>query len=245
MWRLLSPKDSDDPIDEIIDILMACTSLLEQMDDVRSTSDAEQLMQQCGDLNMQTTVWYDKLESIHGKPLYTKIPDETSVPRSQTSRNILPERYEFSALEVAESHMLCWTAMLIMYSIFHRLEVQKELLHPGYTSDNEEAETFLKGAQHYATQICLGVSYFLQPHMHILGGHNLLFPVSMASQLFHINGLHAQYQWCQEVFAALEATGLGLASVLQGTPWSRYKEISGSTTVAVEAGDSPGEGDDI
>jgi hypothetical protein len=238
MWRFLSPKDSDDPVDEIIDILMTCTSLLAQMEEVRSTYDADQLMQECWDLNMQTMVWYDKLESIHGKPLYTKVPDETNVPRCQSSRNLLPERYEFVALEVAESHMFCWTAMLMMYSLFHRLEAQKEHLPPGYASDKGEAETFLKGAQYYAIQICLGVGYFLQPHMHILGGHNLLFPVSMASQLFHINGLHEQYQWCQEVFAALETTGLGLASVLQGTPWSRYKENADSAVaVAVESED--------
>jgi len=237
MWRFLSPKDSDDPVDEIIDILMACTGLLEQLSNVRSTHDADQLMQQCWDLNIQTTLWYNKLESIHGKPLYTRVPDETNIPRCLSSRNILPERYEFPALEIAESHMLCWAAMLIMYSLFHRLEAQKETLPPGYTADKEEAEIFLKGAQYYATQICLGVGYFLQPHMHILGGHNLLFPVSMASQLFHINGLHDQYQWCQEVFAALENTGLGLASVLQGTPWSKYKETDSSTAVVVEAED--------
>jgi hypothetical protein len=226
MWRFLSPRDSDDPIDEIIDILMACTSLLAQEDEIQSTYDAEQIIQQCWDLNMQTLTWIDKLELIHGTPLYTRVPDESNITRSQSSMRILPERYDFIALEVAESHMLCWTAMLIVYSLFHRLEMHKEHLPPGYASDKEEAETFLKGAQYYATQICLGVGYFLQPHMHILGGHNLLFPVSMASQFFLINGLQDQYQWCQEVFVALESNGLGLASVLLGTPWSRYKEIS-------------------
>ena len=232
MWRFISPKDPDDPIDEIIDILMACTSLLEQEDELQYTHDADQLIQQCWDLNTQTMAWNDKLELIHRKPLYTRVPDETKVTRIPSSKDILPERYDFITLEVAESHMLCWTAMLIMYSLFHRLEMYKKHLSPGYTSD-KEAEPFLKGAQYYATQICLGVGYFLQPHMHILGGHNLLFPVSMASQFFLINELHDQYQWCQEVFVALEADGLGLASVLLGTPWSRYKESS-PPVIAIE-----------
>lgn len=233
MWRFLSPKDSDDPIDEIIDILMACTSLLEQEDELQSTYDADLLIQQCWDLNTQTMAWVDKLELIHSKPLYTRVLDETTVTRTPSSRSILPERYEFINLEVAESHMLCWTAMLIMYSLFHRLEMYKTHLSPGYTS-GKEAELFLKGAQYYATQVCLGVGYFLQPHMHILGGHNLLFPVSMASQFFLINEMQGQYQWCQEVFVALEADGLGLASVLLGTPWSRYKESS-PPVIAIEA----------
>jgi hypothetical protein len=82
-------------------------------------------------------------------------------------------------------------------------------------------------AELYTDQICRGVGYFVQPHMHILGGHNLLFPVSMAAQFFYRNDIHDRYLWCQEVFASLESLGLGLAHVLQGTPWSKYKSGSG------------------
>lgn len=224
MWRALSSSiDSNDPIDEIIDILMGCTSLVEQMDAVRWEQDVQNVMLSCWTLRAKTKAWYGRLESIHGSPLYTNTPDEANIPRTDSSNHVFPERYEFAALEVAEAHMLYWAALLMIYSLLHGLELQKEFFRQS-SSSKEDSDMYQKGAEFYANQICRGVGYFIQPHMHILGGHNLLFPVSMASQFFHRSGLHDPYQWCQEVFASLESSGLGLASVLQGTPWSRYKE---------------------
>lgn len=88
---------------------------------------------------------------------------------------------------------------------------------------SKESELYMEESEFYADQICRGVAYLIQPDMHILGGENLLFPVAMAAQFFHGNGFHDKYEWCQEVFIALESLGIGLSHVLQGTPWSDYK----------------------
>lgn len=231
MWRVLSSSiGTNDPLDEIIEILMECTSLVEQVEGMQSEQDAQQLMNSCWNLRVHTRTWYAKFESIHGTPLYTATPDEGSIPRSDASKKIFPERYEFTSLEIAETHMLYWAALLIIYSLFHGIELQKEWFSQD-RCPNKESGFFLNSAELYANQICRGVGYFIQPHMHILGGHNLLFPVSMASQFYYRNDFHDQYQWCQEVFVALESTGLGLAKVLRGTPWSTYKEVGSPESV--------------
>lgn len=209
-------------MDEIIDILMGCTSLVEQMDAVQSEQDAQNAIMSCLALRAEAKAWYGRFELIHGRPLYTTTPDTTNILQAGFPNPVFPERLEFAAIEVAEGHMLYWAALLIIYSLLHGLELQKEFFRQG-SSSKGQAAMFQEGAEFHANQICRSVAYFIQPHMHILGGHNLLFPVSMASQFFHRSGLHDQYQWCQEVFASLESSGLGLASVLQGTPWSRYK----------------------
>lgn len=234
MWRVLTSSiESNDPIDEIIDILMECTSLVEQMDAVRCERDTHNLTVSCLTLRSATKAWYARLEAMHEPPLYTVIPDKIKIPRLDPSKLTFPERYEFKSLEVAEAHMLYWTALLMIYSLLHGNELQKKRFRQGAFSPADSA-LYQSGAEFYANQICQGVGYFIQPHMHILGGHNLLFPVSMASQFFHRNGMPDQYQWCQEVFSSLESIGLGLANVLHGTPWSRYKEKKSETPV-VEA----------
>lgn len=133
--------------------------------------------------------------------------------------------------------MLYWTASLIIYTLFQEIERRVEFsqtilavpqsLNPVHVTRHGESSPFMKNAELYTDQICRGVGYFVQPQMHILGGHNLLFPVSMAAQFFYRNEIEDRYLWCQEVFAFLESLGLGLAHVLQGTPWSRYKSGSG------------------
>lgn len=204
-------------------MVMGCTSLVEQTDSVQGERDIERVMQSCWTLRAETKAWYGRLESLHGKPLYTNTPDDVNIPRADPTNPVFAERYEFIALEVAEAHMLYWAALLIVYSVLQGLELSKDMFRPG-ASRKEQSDMFENCAAYYSNQICRGVGYFIQPHMHILGGHNLLFPVSMASQFFHRHGLVNEYQWCQEVFASLESSGLGLASVLQGTPWSTYKE---------------------
>lgn len=231
MWRVLTSSiDSNDPVDEIIDILMGCTSLVEQMDAIRCEQDSHNLTVSCWTLRSETKAWYARLEAIHGSPLYSVTPDDVKIPRLDASNRVFPDRYEFTALEVAEAHMLYWAALLMIYSLLHGNELQKEFFRQGASSPADSA-MYQSGAEFYANQICKGVGYFIQPHMHILGGHNLLFPVSMASQFFHRSSMPDQYQWCQEVFASLESSGLGLANVLQGTPWSRYKEGQSETPV--------------
>ncbi|KAJ5183429.1 hypothetical protein N7492_001045 [Penicillium capsulatum] len=235
MWRALSPTmSSDDPIDEIIDILMECTVLVEKISSSPPESEVQRLELACWSLRHQIQAWYRRLQGSSLGKLYTPNSDLTEVPLSPSAKSTFPHTFHFVALDVAEAHMLCWTALLILSSFFHRIECQREYqpqavyaLSPvsedAKSDDQRRSEYFLQEAEFYANQICRSVGYFIKPHMNILGGHNLLFPVSMAAKFFYGNHFDDKYQWCQEVFAVLDSIGLGLANVLQGTPWSRYK----------------------
>lgn len=235
MWQVLSPAvGCNDPVDEIIDILMKCTTLVENMGTAKTRLEADRLEASCWNLKRQTEAWYKRLQATSPEPLYTLTSNITGIPLlNSTTKNLFPHTFKFADLDIAETHMLCWTALLIMSTFFYDAERRKEAAAQALVTtpvsddasadDLKGSELFMKEAEFYANQICRGVGYFVQPHMNILGGHSLLFPVAMTSQFFHLNGFKEKYQWCQEVFAALEATGLGLASVLLGTPWSRYK----------------------
>jgi hypothetical protein len=241
MWQsLTSCTDSHgwaDQVDEIIDILMSCTLFFEYIDNLCSGHDTRQLMNLCNHLKRQTESWYARQQSVSSNPLYTTIPNKADIPRSHITKSLFPETYNFASIEIAEAHMLYWAASLIIYTLFQEIERRGESSHTVFDgshssnhiplSEKGKPNSFMKTAELYTDQICRGVGYFVQPHMHILGGHHLLFPVSMAAQFFHRNDIQDRYIWCQEVFASLESLGLGLARVLQGTPWSRYK--SGST----------------
>jgi hypothetical protein len=232
---MLTPLGKDnDLIDEIIDILMHCTVLVELVGCARSERETRRLKKLCWRLKQRIDSWYERLRSLFGDPLYTSIPDETDISRSKRSKRIYPYRYQFPAVEIAEAHSLYWAAQLITYSLLFGLELlggsfaQHEIplsLHSTSSSNtnSKEAELYMEESEFYADQICRGVAYLIQPDMHILGGENLLFPVAMAAQFFHGNGFHDKYEWCQEVFIALESLGIGLSHVLQGTPWSDYK----------------------
>lgn len=241
MWQsLTSGTDSHgwaDPDDEIIDILMSCTPFVEYIDNVRSGHDTMQLMKLCNRLKQKKESWYARLKSTSPSPLYTTIPNKADIPRSHVTKSLFPQTYHFASIRTAEAHMLYWAASLIIYTLFQEIERREESSHTAFVepqnshsshiSDQGDSNSFMKSAEFYTDEICRGVGYFVQPHLHILGGHNLLFPVSMAAQFFYRNDIQDRYLWCQEVFASLESLGLGLAHVLQGTPWSKYKSGSG------------------
>ncbi len=239
MWQsVTSCTDSNgwaDPVDEIIDILMSCTFFVEYIDNVRSGHDTMQLMKLCTLLKQQTKSWYERLKFTSRSPRYTTIPNKAEIPSSDVTKSLFPDTYHFATIETAEAHMLYWTASLIIYTLFQEIERREQASVVFVDSQNSNSSdipghdrpcSFTKPAELYADEICRGVGYFVQPHMHILGGHHLLFPVSMAAQFFYRNDIQDRYLWCQKVFAYLESLGLGLAHVLQGKPWSKYKSGS-------------------
>lgn len=228
MWKVLSPPRADDPIDEIIDILMECTVLVEKAGSVRSEQDLFDVRYLCHELECQAQSWHTRLISASEYPLYTLVPENSGIPRSKARNAVFPERYEFISVDIAEAYMLYWAALLAIFSILYEFECRMTGYHNA--DDKKESISFFDDALFYADQICRGVGYFVQPHMHILGGHNLLFPVAMSSQFFHGNGFHDRYDWCQDVFATLESMGLGIASVLQGTPWLTYNSGESEST---------------
>ncbi|KAJ5630010.1 hypothetical protein N7528_003667 [Penicillium herquei] len=233
MWRYLSPPKPDDPLDEIIDILMECTILIEEAGCVRCEQDAANVIQSSYKLKYHAQSWHNLLMATSEDPLYSLVPDESQAARLKTKSKVFPEKCEFISIDMAEAFMLYWTAMLVINSILYEFDLQNSSQgndepDPDTSINQKSPEmeiTSLAGqdALFFADQICRGVGYFVQPHMHILGGHNLLFPLPMSSQFFHRHGFYDRYEWCQDVFATLESMGLGLANVLQGTPWLTYE----------------------
>lgn len=221
----------DDSIDDLIDILLTCTELVERMAQVQSINDATKVIQFCLHVKWQTEAWDGHLRAKCGSIPFITTPGSKNSTRSVPSKTIFSEVYQFAAPDIAEAYMLYWTALLIIFSVLHGAELWRQFDPSGSDEDkttyHQNATLFLQSAEYYANQLCRGVGYFIQPDMHILGGHSLLFPMAMVSQFFYRHGYNDRFQWCQEVFTALETVGLGLANVIHGTPWDRYKAGEG------------------
>lgn len=197
------------------------------MAQVQSVNDATQLVQFCLDVKRQAESWEERLQAKHEYALFTTTPAKANTPSSTLNPTVFSEAYHFVAPEIAEAYMLYWSALLMIFSVLHGAELWRQSDPHG--SDEEKVAyrrsvmLYSQNAEFHANQICRGVGYFIQPDMHILGGHSVLFPMAMTSQFFHRNGFHSRFEWCQEVFASLEKVGLGLAHMIKGTPWDRYK----------------------
>ena len=229
---LSQPTETLELLDEIIGVLMECTVMIEGVYCARSEDAVQETIISCLKLKQEAQLWYERLKSTNEGPLYTLMPDEANIHHSSMTKLLFPERCEFASVDLAEAHMLYCTALLIISSLFYEVERRKECNQRSPSDDPglEHCATYcdkgsgplLKESKFYADQICRGAGYFIQPHMHILGAHHLLFPLTMAAKFFYGNGFGDRYHWCQEVLTVLGNTGIGLASILQGTPWSKY-----------------------
>ncbi|KAJ5245970.1 hypothetical protein N7468_000953 [Penicillium chermesinum] len=165
MWKSVSPAD-DQPMEQIIDILMECTGLVEDTSNIQSENDARRIVESGQRINKKIADWYESFETNALGRLYTRM--STRSDKRPNTRPIFPERYEFATVEVAESHMLYWAASLMIQTLLYEFERQREDSRDEYShqasQSNVEAHrtsaTFLGGAKFYAGQICHGVGYF-------------------------------------------------------------------------------------
>ena len=197
------------------------------MAQVQSVNYAARLIECCLNVKQQADSWEERLQAQHENALFTTTTAKTNTSPSISSTALFSESYQFAAPEIAEAYMLYWSALLVIFSVLHGAELWRLSDANGSAEQKmayqQRAALFSRNAEFHANQICRGVGYFIQPDMHILGGHSVLFPMAMTSQFFHRNGLKSRFEWCQEVFASLEKIGLGLAHIIQGTPWDRYQ----------------------
>lgn len=170
-------------------------------------------------------------------------------------RTAVPEIFfshplNFPSLTCAESHLIYWTTLVLLYPLINQLlgflglgpsqcRSPASSKSPCYPSSIEIAETETRGEQAatdaqnqvdfialtdvYATEVCRAAAYCLQPSMKALGGQMLLAPLSQSTQFFQVEQSIEKIKWCQSVFMHLPQVGFAIGVFLKDMVWPQYR----------------------
>ncbi|KAL3463393.1 hypothetical protein BJX64DRAFT_120231 [Aspergillus heterothallicus] len=251
IWR--STSDSSlryDPIDEFIDLLAKCSTIMEKVDGIFLSLGPEsrehglagdRILQDCLKLEEDLHRTCLSMQGKLGTP-GTLFPSATPHGdfRESLETDLFPGAFDFPSLTCAESHMVYWASLVLLYPLIGEIlsvldaPVQDVPVPVYYGSTNGAQDSGISPsadvnsaytalAEYYAGEICRSVSYCLQPDMKTLGAQLLLAPFSQCVQFFHVEGPAAKLRWCQGVLMALENLGLGLAPFLKDMVWPQYR----------------------
>lgn len=210
---------------------------------------------QAGDQLLRTCLEFEEelhqaCASLQQKLGHPKVATPDAVPRGDfrdaLNTDLFPSTLEFASLTCAESYLIYWTILNLLYPLIGELTLildgpPRDVPVPIYyespdggtakrvtktlTADNPSAYTAL--AEHYAGEVCRSVFYFIQPEMKTLGAQLLLAPLSQCVQFFHVEGLTTKLRWCQSVLTVIPHLGLDIAPLLKDMVWPQYRNAQG------------------
>ncbi|KAL3496644.1 hypothetical protein BJX62DRAFT_103325 [Aspergillus germanicus] len=245
-------SDSDsrtraDPIDEFIDQLAECSAIMEEIDRFlfsqptkTDSPTGDRLLQDCLRLEEDLHETCLSMQRKFGTPIASS---PGAIPhggfRESLDTDLIPAALEFPSLSCAESHMVYWATLVLLYPLIGELlsvlGIPVGVVPvPAYYGSTNAADSvvfpradvhsaYTALAEYYADEICRSVPYCLQPDMRTLGAQLLLAPFSQCVQFFHVEGPTAKLKWCQDVLTVLERLGLGIAPFLKDMVWPQYR----------------------
>lgn len=264
-WRYNIPTRSNEPgdkntfppepIDIFIDILIECTALIEEVDTfldqgyvVRgSRRVGERLLHSCLSLENKLHNTCNWMQVKFGVP--SPLPRDASIIkvfRTAIPEDFFPQPLNFPSLSCAESHLIYWTTLVLLYPLINKLF---DFLSPDpsqsgspvstasscYPSigtvenstppltDKQNRVDFITLTDIYATEVCRAAAYCLQPSMKALGGQLLLAPLSQSTQFFQVQQSSEKIKWCQAVFMYLPQVGFAIGVFLKDMVWPQYR----------------------
>lgn len=247
-----------EPVDDILDSLVECSELLEQVDCVIQFGDpysqedinaAEALLNRCSILKDHLDSNFSDMQRKLGTPWSTPHQSpfwsdlDPSIPTY-----LFPDAIEFPALTCAESHLLYWTIFILLYPLIDQLyaflgrlydnssltlwivpSIRSESQSP-LSADSLLPVDLLKVAEHYADLICCSAKSLIRPETKSLGVQMLLAPFSQTTQFYHSQVLTEKHKWCQSVFMLFPGLGFGIAPFLKDMIWPQYEAATKKTS---------------
>lgn len=165
--------------------------------------------------------------------------------RTAVPKDFFPQPLNFPSLTCAESHLIYWTTLVLLYPLINQLF---DFLGPGPSQSRNSASTsscypsiesaetltppstdtqnrvdFIALTSVYATEVCRAAAYCLQPNMKALGGQMLLAPFSQSTQFFQVEQSSEKIKWCQAVFMYLPQVGFAIGVFLKDMVWPQYR----------------------
>ncbi|KAL4907294.1 hypothetical protein BDW74DRAFT_122842 [Aspergillus multicolor] len=263
LWRNSNLHGDEDinPIDEFINLLAKCSAIMEQVDRyIFSLPESFEKASRTGNQLLHTCLKFE--ESLHqafismqqklGQPKVS--PVSLGGFRDTLKTDLFPETLDFPSLTCAESHLVYWATLILLYPLIGELysvlgKPPSDFPVPMYydstnggtanrtteTSSADTAVAYTALAEHYAGEICRSVLYFIQPDMKTFGAQLLLAPLSQCVQFFHVEGSNAKLKWCQDVLGMLAHLYLGIAPLLKNMVWPQYRDAQGRRLSAPKA----------
>ncbi|KAJ5678729.1 hypothetical protein N7462_006973 [Penicillium macrosclerotiorum] len=251
------------PVDDILDLIIKCSELIEQIDVLihhgvprllQDQNTAKVLLSRGLSLRDQLDYSYGEMQEKLGTPwssphqssFWTDL--DHSIPQYLFSSVI-----EFPSLTCAESHLLWWTTFILLYPLINDLLIflgrsrnSVSLTIWDVTSLDREIpshviwpsgspESLVDVAEHYADLICRSAKFLVQPETKAMGAQILLAPFSQATQFFHSQGATEKHRWCQSVFMVLPRLGFGIAPFLKDMIWPKYEAATGKKVSSPES----------
>ncbi|OJJ62423.1 hypothetical protein ASPSYDRAFT_1167762 [Aspergillus sydowii CBS 593.65] len=253
-------QEEPDPVDQFIDLLAKCTATIEQVDRFVVAQPASpgkafqtggQLLRACLKLEENLHQTCISMQQKLGLP---RICTRRSFPQGDFRNTLRTELFapplQFASLTCAESHMLYWSSLILLYPLIGELyfiidgpDINSPVPIHYYSANGESPPSgtttitttlsddvhtaYTALAEHYANEICRSVLYCIQPDMKTLGAQQLLAPLSQSLQFFHVEGLTSKLRWCQNVLTVLSHMGLGIAPFLKDMVWPQYRSAQG------------------
>ncbi|RDW70609.1 Zn(II)2Cys6 transcription factor domain-containing protein [Aspergillus mulundensis] len=262
LWRNSNSNEDDnlDPIDEFINLLAKCSAIMEQVDCYifnlpenfeKASRTGNQLLHTCLKFEEDLHQVFLSMQRKLGQPRVSPVP--LGGFRDSLETDLFPEPLNFPSLTCAESHLVYWATLILLYPLIGELysvlgKPSSDFPVPLYYDSNggtadrateiSSADTtaaYTALAEHYAGEICRSVFYFIQPDMKTLGAQLLLAPLSQCVQFFHVEGLTAKLKWCQGVLTMLANLSLGIAPLLKNMVWPQYRDAQGRRLSASKA----------
>ena len=241
-----------EPIDEFIDILVECSTLLEKVDHFleygnggpeQTRRAGELLLHSCLSLEEKLHNTCVKMQAKLGVP--TPLPQNARILkefRSAIPKDFFPEPLQFPSLTCAESHLIYWTTLVLIYPLIDQLldflgssespvpsisefypSIENKPTTAYRTPSPQTSVDFSALTDVYASEICRSVAYCLQPNMKALGGQMLLAPLSQSTQFFQVQESIQKTKWCQAVFMYLSQIGFAIGFFLKDMVWPQYR----------------------
>lgn len=207
----------------------------------------ERLLHSCLSLEDRlhnTCIW---MQAKLGVP--SSLPRDASILkgfRTAVPKDFFPRPLNFPSLSCAESHLIYWTTLVLLYPLINQLF---DFLSPDFSqsgspvstaspcypsietvetptppaADTQNRADFIALTDVYATEVCRAAAYCLQPSMKALGGQLLLAPLSQSTQFFQVEQSSEKIKWCQAVFMYLPQVGFAIGVFLKDMVWPQYR----------------------
>lgn len=236
--------------------MIECTALIEEVDTLLdqgyvargSRRVGERLLHSCLSLEDKlhsTCIW---MQAKLGVP--SPLPRDASTLkgfRTAVPNDFFPRPLKFPSLSCAESHLIYWTTLVLLYPLINQLfdflgpdsgqsgspvstaspcypsiETVENPTPPAADTQNRVVD-FIALTDVYATEVCRAAAYCLQPSMKALGGQLLLAPLSQSTQFFQVEQSSEKIKWCQAVFMYLPQVGFAIGVFLKDIVWPQYR----------------------
>ncbi|KAL4779164.1 hypothetical protein BJX76DRAFT_352042 [Aspergillus varians] len=211
-WGCLNLVREASPIDKLFGMVGDCAAVRRDLANATRLNgpEREASLQSVGHRLIELKNLQADWNRLHGSSFSANYRGrDTGNPRPlEKDTGLTP--HEFEDLNTAKTCVLFG----IVSTVTLRLIYQTEKLLRGYSDPTSMLLS--------AGEVCRSVAYCMRPNRQMSVGHLVLFAASQASKAYIDCGDMKMFQWCQGIYSAIQARGIGFASRVSKGDWALW-----------------------